>query len=66
MAKSKVDLCETCGEREATIFPMVVRNGKPARAKFCEQCYGGDKQVPRSLQDMIADLEGKPRDDNAA
>jgi protein-arginine kinase activator protein McsA len=61
--KPKIQLCETCKQRAATVSAMVVRDGKRTYAHFCEQCYEADRKVPRSLQDMIADLEGRPRDE---
>jgi protein-arginine kinase activator protein McsA len=60
-SQPKLELCEVCHEREATVFPMVVRGGKHTFAHFCGQCYQSSREVPRSLQDLIADLEGKPR-----
>ena len=60
-SQPKLELCEVCHEREAMVFPMLVRDGKHTFGHFCDRCYQGSREVPRSLRDLIADLEGKPR-----
>ena len=58
--------CETCYEREATVFMVVQDNGTTAKAHVCMECFEEFRDIPGGTTEAVSLQEFKESEEGPA